>query len=240
MARGYFSYFSESDYLFSSSVVERVKDLSQYTAIFSRIADDNTFYGYLTVQGNERLDGISQRLYGTPEYYWTIPLLNPEIVNVWKDMAVEQNTLMNLLDSKYPGRAFYAEENETIVGKFNVGERVRLNETTSGVFHESFPSLGYIRLTDIEGEFPTNTVITLTGDDSNDDLVVTNNTEYYRAPLRFVDSDSNVVLYDDPNGVAFTIEDNELEKNSKRSQIRVIRSDKIVGVINEFTRQMRT
>jgi len=239
MARGYFSFFRESDYVFSDSVVRRVRNLSQYTAIFFQIADDNSFYGYLTLQGNERLDGISQRLYNTPEFYWTIPLLNPEIINVWKDLPIEQNTLNKRLDLKYPGRAFYVDSNDTIVGKFNIGETIRIDSETSGVFQESFPSLGYIRLIDIIGDFPTNTNLTLIGDDSGDTLNVTNNTKFYKAPFRFSDSDSNTVLYDNTNSSVRTIQDDEIDKNTKRSQIRVIRSDKIVSVVNEFTRQMR-
>jgi hypothetical protein len=60
---GYFSYFGVKDYTLTDDVQKKVVDISQYSTIFSRIADDVSFYSYYTMQDGERLDTISQKMY---------------------------------------------------------------------------------------------------------------------------------------------------------------------------------
>lgn len=237
----YFSYFRREDYLFSDNVVRRVANISQYSAIFARLADDATFYSYYTMQGNERLDQISQRLYNTPEYYWTIPLLNNRIINIWKDLSFEQNTLDVRLRNKHPGDALILDSGETVVGKFDLGESL-VHETSGkkATLVNTFPTLGYIRVVDIEDGFPQeNSTFEVVGEDSGDSVVITNRIPYHTAPQYFVDSDGNYVLSTDTSGIPVTIREIEIVQNDKLSQIQVVRPDQIRSVVSQFISEMK-
>lgn len=237
----YFSYFRRDDYLFSDNVVRRVVNLSQYSAIFSRLADDASFYTYYTMQGNERLDQISERLYNSPEYYWTIPLLNNQIVNIWKDLSFEQNTLDTRLSSKYPGDALIIDSGESVIGKFELGEKLihGISESRATLVN-TFPTLGYIRVIDSEDGFPTgNSTFDLVGEDSGDTIRIVNRIPYYTAPQYYVDSDGNYVLHTDTNATPITIRELEIKKNEQLSQIRVVRADQIRSVVSQFVSEMK-
>lgn len=237
----YFSYFRREDYLFSDSVVRRVANLSQYSAIFARVADDLSFYTYYTLQGNERLDQISEQLYGTPEYYWTIPLLNTSIVNIWKDLIHQQTTLDKILQQRYPGDALIIADEESIISKFQLGERLTHSPSgTSAELVNTFPSLGYLRVVDIENGFPgANTTFDLVGETSGDTVTIANLIPYFTAPSYYETPDGDIVLSTDETGVAVTIRDIETRENDQRSQIRVIRQDRIREVVAQFIKEMK-
>lgn len=237
----YFSYFRREDYLFSDDVVRRVANISQYSAIFARLADDTTFYTYYTMQGNERLDQISQRLYNTPEYYWTIPLLNDRVINIWKDLSFEQNTLDTRLREKYQGDALIFDSGESVVGKFELGESL-IHEISGkkSTLVNTFPTLGYIRVTDIEDGFPEeNSTFEIVGETSGDSVTIVNRIPYHTAPQYFVDSDGNYVLSTDTSAVPVTIRELEITRNDELSQIRVVRSDQIRSVVSQFVSEMK-
>ena len=237
----YFSYFRSRDYLFSDRVSRRVRDLSQYSTIFARLADDATFYTYYTMQGNERLDNISEKLYGTPEYYWTIPLLNPPIFNLWNGLTLDTRTLDEKLKLQYPGEALIVSNTDTIAGKFNENERL-IDDSSGGDASvrllNTFPSLGYVRVDDIQGSLPSENFV-LTGEETGNTIDVDSRVEYYRAPLYFVDSDDNYVLHIDASATPITIREDEIERNNLKSQVRVIRNDRIRDVVAQFIREMK-
>lgn len=49
------------------------------------LADDVTGYEYVDIIDGERPDHLSQRLYGTPNYYWTFFIVNDSLKNVLHD-----------------------------------------------------------------------------------------------------------------------------------------------------------
>ena len=54
-------------------------NLTVYSDIIDQVSDDASLYTFVDVQDGERPDMLSQRLYGTPEYYWTFFLMNPDL-----------------------------------------------------------------------------------------------------------------------------------------------------------------
>ena len=47
--------------------------------------DDISLYTFYYVPDGERPDHASVALYGTPDYYWTFFLVNPEMKNLYND-----------------------------------------------------------------------------------------------------------------------------------------------------------
>lgn len=236
----YFSYFQKDQYDFGQSIVKDVTNFTKYTAIFSQIANDISFYTYYTAQGGERLDEISQTLYDTPDFYWTIPLVNDRIVNIWNDTSKSYADFIAYLEKKYVGRAFILKDDETLAGKFLIGENLVYNSTETAELVAKYPTQGYMQVVFSENaSFPQNTEFTVVGETSGDSITVTNHIPTYNAPIRHVDLNGNFVPYDSGQVTPITIRQEEEDRNEINSQIRVIRPEFIYDVASRFEQEMR-
>jgi hypothetical protein len=237
---GYFSYFGVKDYTLTDVVQKKVVDLSQYSTIFSKIADDVLFYSYYTMQDGERLDTISQKLYGTPEYYWIIPLINSGITNVFRDLPKDYPTFINYLSKKYPGSAFKLAAGQTIAGKFNLGEIVSFNTTNRARIIGKYPTNGYLQVEVIAGSFPLNSNFTITGASTGHIITVANVIPAYDAPAYYMDLNGNQKKWNATGQLIPTvIRELEADKNTESSQIRVIRPKYIYDVAKQFEAEMK-
>ena len=73
----YFNNFASIDYDFDGTGINRtIKNLAQYSTIISKNIDNVAFYSYYNIQDGERPDNVSEKLYGTPNYYWTFFIVN--------------------------------------------------------------------------------------------------------------------------------------------------------------------
>lgn len=235
---GYFSYFSTNDYYLTEDAQQKVVDLSQYSAIFSKIADDISFYSYYTMQDDERLDMISQKLYGTPEYYWTIPLINSTITNTYRDLPKDYPTFIQCLEKKYPGSAFKLAAGQTIAGKFEVGEIVSYNTTNKAKIIGKFPTCGYLQVEVTNGSFPLNQSFTVVGQTTNDTVTIANVVPAYNAPAYHVDANGNQTRWNAGQVTPILIREVESDKNIVMSQIKVIRPKYIYDVSQRFAAEM--
>lgn len=237
----YFSYFNQRRYNFGNSIVKDVKNLSKYTAIFSAIADDVSFYSYYTMQPGRRLDEISEELYGTPEFYWTMLLINPRIINAWRDLPKSVPASKKLLERKYPGVAFPIRDNQSIAGKFEVGESLVYDTVNKATLTGVYPTQGYLTGQITNGSsFPINTELTLIGEDSGDTVVVRNRIPVPEAPAYHLDSDGNRVPFNFGQVTPVSIRQVEFDKNEAESQIKVIRPEFIYEVSSRFENEMRS
>ena len=235
----YFSKFRKGTFRVGDKVIE-VVNIAHYTQLLEKLADDVSFYSYYTVVNGDRPDIISQKLYGTPEYYWTILLLNKHIINTYEYLPKEYNIeLIRYLEGKYPGYALKLKSGQTLAGKFSIGETVTFS-AYSGIVTGKYPSLGYLTI-DLTSEdsFPTNQEFTLTGQTSTDSVVIANSMQYYMAPHHYEDENGQWVLWTNPSSTVVSILEHETEINDERSQLKVIRPQQIYDVSNEFERQMR-
>ena len=142
----YFTQFRKEDYVLSENVTQKVTKMSQYTQVFSRAADDLAFYTFYNAEPTERLDNISNKLYGTPDFYWTIPILNADIINTWKDMPRSVPSLRKTLERKHPGDALIIDPLDTVIGNFIPGEIVAHDITNVYRVLNVFPTRRYIQV----------------------------------------------------------------------------------------------
>ena len=243
----YFNKFKKGSFRVGNQIIETV-NIAHYTQIFEKLADDISFYSYYTVVNGDRLDVISEKLYGTPDYYWTIFLLNKNIVNTYENLPKEYNAeLIKYLEGKYPGYALKLKapppgvdkEPYSLSGKFNISEEVTFS-TYSGTVSGKFPSLGYLTI-DLTSEdsFPLNQEFTLTGQTSGDTIQIANSMPYYMAPHHYEDDDGQWVLWTNQSSSITSILEYESEINDQQSQLKVIRPESIYNIASEFERQMR-
>jgi hypothetical protein len=245
---GYFKFFRKEDYLFSDDVIRKVTNLSQYTAIFSKIVDQSSYHTYYTTQRGERLDTISQKIYGDQKYYWTIPLLNERMINIWKDMNRDSINFIHLMEAKYPGLAFRVKKEDTTLISTNhlrnddIVEYIDENGTShTAKIYAIYPSLGYFHAEVTRG-FNMQTLpndIRVTNKRTKDALPIQSVLLAYNAPMFYVDENDNSVLWNSEKVVReVSIINYENNKNDVNSQIKVVRKDVINKVVSQFEHQM--
>lgn len=235
----YFSKFKKGTFRVGDQVLETV-NIAHYAQLLEKLADNISFYSYYNVVNGDRLDVISKKLYGTSDYYWTVILLNKDIVNTYEYLPKEYNNdLIQYLRGKYPGYALKLSDGESLAGKFEMLETVSFSGYT-GIVSGKFPSLGFmtINLTS-EDSFPSNQPFTLTGETSGDTIGIDNAIEYYLAPHHFEDEGGQWVLWTNSSSSEVSILEYETAINDKQSQLKVIRPNLIYNVAAEFERQMR-
>ena len=76
----YFTHFPKVFYKFGDEVdVNISNNLSVYVDLLDQIKNEISFYETFNILDGERPDTVSQNLYGTPNYHWTLYLLNDNI-----------------------------------------------------------------------------------------------------------------------------------------------------------------
>lgn len=235
----YFSNFRKKDFTIDGIGTVQLTNIAMYSKMFAKLADDVTLYSYYTFVNGDRLDVISEKLYGTPEYYWTFILINPEIVNTYRDLPKEYNSvLLDYIKQSYTGIALKLAAGESLVGKFELNETVSFNVVNKGTVIAKYPTLGYIEILETEGSFPINQPFTLVGETSGDTIQIANKVEMYNAPHHFENADGEWVRWDAGQVTPVTILEYEIEQNDLKSQIKVIRPEQIYNIAQAFKREM--
>ena len=83
----YFNKFPRAFYIFGDQEAqgtgkissELVQDISAYSDVLDRIADNVAFHTFYDIQEGNRPDQCSYDIYGTPIYHWTFFLLNDHL-----------------------------------------------------------------------------------------------------------------------------------------------------------------
>lgn len=124
----YFTNFPQIDYFFGNKVKPtRFTDLHVYIDLIDQIKDDVSVYTYYNLQDGDRPDQISQKLYGTTDYHWTLYLLNDDVrLHGW---PLSYNDMKEKVEEDYPNTVLLTRNN--LDNKFKVGTKVR--GLTSGV-----------------------------------------------------------------------------------------------------------
>jgi uncharacterized membrane protein YgcG len=78
-----------------------VVDFFRHVDVNDAIASDLTTYTKITVGDGERPDNLSQRLYGTPDYYWTFFILNESLKKGLDDWPRASSTIETEFTREY-------------------------------------------------------------------------------------------------------------------------------------------
>lgn len=227
----FFQYFQKEDFDIDGDGTKNLVNLSQYSKVFSKIADDISFYTYYTVDNADRLDNISQKIYGTPEYYWTFFLVNKELNNSWKDFRKDVNEFNDYLKRKYPDTAitFTNGSDNISLLSISIGDELSNNlGTVTGLY----PTANYITVTGLTNSSPAGVTIT-SGSKSAE---VTAAVPHFKAPHHKENADGEYLV----GGTStVSIEQYESELNDLQYQIKVIRPQHILSVARQFEREMK-
>ena len=119
MATNFFSQFPKLSYdIDGEGSYVNLTDISRTADISTFNEDKVSYYTYYEVNDGDRPDTVSQLLYGTPEYYWTLFILNDSLKaglnNAWPVSGLDFETMIANQYDKYS--AFAVNPELTIAG----------------------------------------------------------------------------------------------------------------------------
>lgn len=109
---------SDKQYVLAKNIFRKFK-------IKDSAFQSSIFFNKYSIQDNERLDTISTKVYGSPEYDWVIMLVN-NIIDPYSDLPINDSNLYDFVTEKY-GNPEGIHHYETIEVKDSLG-RVVLKE----------------------------------------------------------------------------------------------------------------
>ena len=98
----FFSQFPKIKYDINADGVKTdLTDMFRYVDVKEGLIDNIGTYSYYEILEGERPDVVSNRLYGTPDYYWTFFVLNDNLKNVLNDWPKSYRQFEQMLEQDY-------------------------------------------------------------------------------------------------------------------------------------------
>ena len=195
------------------------------------IKEDLLLYSKYTIQDGERPDHLSQKFYGSPDYYWTFFMVNENLVNLHTDWPLSRKEFEQMIEQKYDGYVLTTDDD--ISTSFIKGETVQgLVSGATGTIESKDCNTNTIRVTNITGEFRSDEL--LFGVDSEDTISITGQTEFYNATRHYVNVSGDIVDKDTVGATEVTYYEYEKQLNDDKAEIRVIRPQYIIKVAKQF------
>lgn len=253
----YFSMFPKVEYRGEDGSYKTITDITKFSRLGTKLLDDVTFYSFYSIQDDERPDHVSQKLYGSVDYYWTFFLMNDNLKNVYEDWPRSSSEFNAYIENKYPYWACMTND-ELAVGPetqadsgqslFSISDDTNdvvefkdSNATTvaTGLLKSKHPSYGYVVVDIIDGD-PT-TAESIYQDSTGDSVDLYDVTRQYNAPKYWINrGDGDITLKRTAGVEAYTYYQWESELNIKKAQIKVIKPEYIGEVAREFKREMQS
>ena len=223
-----------------------IQDISAYVDIIDQIKDNINFYEFIEIQDGERPDTISQDLYDTVKYYWTLYLLNDNIRERGWPLSVQQIRLKAIED--YPNVVLTTRDIDTLITYFQVGDTVIGQSTgASGVVLKRNLELGQIFVKMLNGQsFSDSEIIR---DNTNiefpETVQLVSAVNEYDAVHHYEDSNglwTDVDPYSTPSVLLtpITYMDRYQAKNDELRKIKVIKQATISQVVKAYKEALRT
>lgn len=232
----YFQNFPTMQYdLYDDGHTTTFVDIFRTVRPKASIKDDLLLYSKYTIQDGERPDHLSQRFYGSPDYYWTFFMVNEHLVNIHTDWPLSRKEFVQMIESKYDGFVLTTEQD--ISTKFTKGEVVQgLVSGATGILESKDCNTNTLRVTEISGQFRANELIR--GNTSLHTVTITGQTEYYNATHHYVDASGQYTHKNAIGAIEVTYYEYEKDLNDAKAEIKVIRPAYIVKVAQQFFKQI--
>lgn len=233
----FFQGFPTMEYdIFVNNKPVEVTDIFRAVRIRQNLRDNVLMYKSYHIQDGERPDHVSIKLYGTGDYYWTLFMVNEDIVNTFADWPCSRSELEKKIDDKYAGDVLTTDD--SIGALFSKGEIIEGSVSGAHAYiREKEPNLGIIKFDSINNKpFKNNELIV--GLTSGHTATINAQIAYKDAPQHYEDSYGNWVRRDYPGAYPVTNAEHERIWNEYKTDIRVIRPEYISFVADEFYKQI--
>lgn len=245
----FFDRFPKTQYsFFGLNNPTAIPDLFRQVKLVEKRLDRISLYQKYFILGS-RPDQVSLELYGSPDYYWTMFLVNDNLRQAMNKWPLTDLVLQDFINEKYVGYVLQpyrspsdASDYNSIAGQFPVGTVI----TGSGSGATATVRDRIADMNQIVFTYNTNDTFDagdeFTGVDSDGVVYQLLNTDYnireYRnAHQRYVDGDGETTInqlnLDISSGIV-TYEEYEIEQNDALKEIRVIKPEYIEEFASVF------
>lgn len=222
--------------------------INTFVEVLDLVKDNISAYNKITVTDAERPDTLSNRLYGTPDHYWTFFLMNEALRE--QGWPLTDKRIYDKSEELYPDWFLeidgYSSSNVaaiTALSNYTKGE-------TIAVYNGSAWLAGTVKGKNIQnGElyFSSTAVTTATNitqvafaDESTNLLSVSSNSEEYNGTHHYERSDGTWYdLVDGAVGSPITFQENLVNVNEELRTMRVIKPEKIEEITFEYKRSLK-
>lgn len=228
----YFKYFPQLEYdLDANGQTRTIVDTFRFAKIVTDFKDDITFYRFYDIQEGERPDHVSQKLYKTPNYYWTFFLCNPEMKSLENDWPISSNDLQEKLEHKYPNKVLTINTND-FHSKFTLNETINgLISGATATYITKDSNKGFITIKNLTGTFTNGEIVQ--GQTSGDTATIGTQINELQAPHHY-EKDGLQVSRGTAGSSEITNLQYEQGKNDALKKIKVIRPELISDVAKQF------
>lgn len=134
----YFRQFPKIGYdLNRNGVLQNVVNIYRSVRPLQNFVDNISAYKYYEIKNGERPDIVSQRIYGTPKYYWTFFIINEYLHDGLAAWPMSQENLFTYIEEEYNGWVvntrpsivrntdqLITDFRDSLSGRFQIGEEV--------------------------------------------------------------------------------------------------------------------
>lgn len=247
----YFQRFPFVEYNFGDNEANTIfPNITSYIDMIDQLKNEVAFYEKYTILDGDRPDVVSQKLYGTPDYHWTLFFMNDGLRE--SGWPLSEREMRELVKKRYPHRTVTTED--AIAANFLPGDFV-LGKTsgTTGRVVERNLDLGQIVIASDENEAGLNnnfgqTEQIVAGTTAEEQAINTANliseSVQYNATLYYKNSAGDIVDIDPYNQTTSgltptTIMEDNIEFNDKLKDIIIIKPDRIASVVSEYFRLLK-
>jgi hypothetical protein len=266
----FFKAFKKIPYKFDNDQPSsNITDLFHYVVLDELFTDKSTAYQYYEVGDGERPDIVSQKLYGTPDYYWTIFLINEHLSDGHEAWPLSSQEYERYIKHMYDGIVIHAnyeiiyntdgqliDHKNSVAGRFEIGEPVIGSKSgATGYILDKDPTLNHIYIGGIKNGIANPDIQTLGGPFRLDDLIIGDQTSdsistnkiwpWAKAPKYYLDENGIEtttldIIHSVNNGTKYvSFEEYEKTLNEDRRHIRVIRPSIIDDFVIQYKKKMR-
>ena len=232
----YFQYFPLVDYKFGNEESLTVfRDITAYSDIIDQVKDNIAFYQDYIIQGNERPDQISYKLYGVSTLHWTLYLLNDKLKeNGW---PISNGKVIEKAQREYSKTTLTTKT--PLYDKFKVGQTITGNiSAASAKIDHRHLDIGQLVITDIvDGPFVSGETIVSTNSENIIESIVLQSTSLeYLSAHHYENAAGETVDIDPAIGpgallTEVTYLDRMIKQNEELKNIRVIKPTSIQQII---------
>lgn len=240
----FFNQYEKIFYKFGDETKAAVfQNLTLYTDLIDQIKDDLSFYEVVTVQEGERPDQVSQRVYGSPAYYWTFYLMNDKLrAQGW---PVDRDQLIEKLKRKFPHYTLTLRRDISQTFLINTFVTGNTSSARGKIIHRNL-DLGQVivELDDPNVVFAKDEIVTITTPTTITEQLYGASYEYLAAKY-YVDGSGSRVDFDPligPGGLLTekTILDDVNQVNDDLRLIRAIRPEYLDKLTSAYVRAVKS
>lgn len=233
----YFASYPSVAYRFGNETDLNVfQDISAYVEIIDTIKDNLDFYTLYTILDGERPDQLSQKIYGSTDYYWTFFLMNDNIREQGWPLTAQD--LDNLIKKDLPNTVVTTRSN--ITTSFNIGQTITgLSSGATGRIVSRRLDFGQLVIeptgTFVSGEL----VLSTAGTTTQSTILSTGNILQYNSIHHWEDENGLWVDVDPAVGTSsiytpVTYYEKYVSDNDELRQIKILKPQAINSVYRSF------